>query len=281
MCPDGAWPKAPTADASASPAALGSLQEPLALRALLWDVDGTLAETERDGHRVAFNRAFEELGLPWRWSETAYGPLLRVTGGRERILAYMALRDDAPQAPAQRQALAQELHRLKNAHYAALATSGAVALRPGVRNLIDAAQRAGLRQAIATTTSRTNVGALLSYHFGPDWAQHFDAVVCGEDVAAKKPAPEVYLQALDRLRLAPAVTLAIEDSPAGVAAARAAGVPVLVTRSVYFAADGYKAAVAVGPGLHTRRAWRPAPLAGDAPLQLQDLRAWHAAALAA
>ena len=85
------------------------------LQALLWDVDGTLAETERDGHRVAFNQAFEALGLPWRWDEVAYGPLLRVTGGQERILTYMALRQDAPAALAQRQALARELHRLKNA----------------------------------------------------------------------------------------------------------------------------------------------------------------------
>ena len=160
------------------------------LQALLWDVDGTLAETERDGHRVAFNQAFEALGLPWRWDEVAYGPLLRVTGGQERILTYMALRQDAPAALAQRQALARELHRLKNARYGALVAAGAVALRPGVRELIEAAERSGLRQAIATTTSRANVEALLSHHFGADGLRRFDAVVCGEDVAAKKPAPE-------------------------------------------------------------------------------------------
>lgn len=253
------------------------------LQALLWDVDGTLAETERDGHRVAFNQAFEALGLPWRWDEVAYGPLLRVTGGQERILTYMALRQDAPAALAQRQALARELHRLKNARYGALVAAGAVALRPGVRELIESAERSGLRQAIATTTSRANVEALLSHHFGADGLRRFDAVVCGEDVAAKKPAPEVYLQVLDTLRLAPRAALAIEDSPAGVAAAQAAGVPVLVTRSVYFAEDDVQAASAVGPGLHTRRGWHPAPTAGPGcaeSVRLQDLMAWHAAAAA-
>lgn len=254
------------------------------LQALLWDVDGTLAETERDGHRVAFNRAFEALGLPWRWDAQEYGDLLRVTGGLERITAYMATRADAPAAPAQRAALARELHRLKNQHYGAMAAAGAIALRPGVSDLIEAAHRAGWRQAIATTTSRANVQSLLRHHFGASWQCRFDAVVCGEDVAAKKPAPEVYLRVLDALGLAPAAALAIEDSPAGVAAAHGAGVPVLVTRSAYFGADGFDAAAAVGPGLHTCRLWRPAPVdapARDGPLRLQDLIAWHAAAVAA
>ncbi|WP_022981550.1 HAD-IA family hydrolase [Ideonella sp. B508-1] len=204
------------------------------LEALLWDVDGTLAETERDGHRVAFNLAFAEAGLPWGWCERRYGELLQVTGGRERLLADMATRADAPATPAAREALARRLHALKNAAYARLVAEDRLRARPGVVGLIRAARAAGLRQAIVTTTSRANVQALLPRLLGPDWADGFDALLCGEDVAAKKPDPEVYTLALQRLGLAPAQALALEDSPAGCQAARAAGVAVLLRPSAYF-----------------------------------------------
>lgn len=245
------------------------------LQALLWDVDGTLAETERDGHRVAFNRAFQALGLPWHWDEARYGELLRVTGGRERILADMTTRADAPVVPTQRDTLARQLHRLKNEYYIAAVESGAIALRPGVRTIVEAAAERGWRQAIATTTSRVNVEALLSRHFGAGWQRAFTAVVCGEDVAQKKPAPEVYRRALDALRLKPQQTLAIEDSSAGAAAAFAAEVRVVVTRSAYFDADTFDGAVAVGPGLHTRRGWLPALPGHEGPVSLDDLACWH------
>lgn len=252
------------------------------LKALLWDVDGTLAETERDGHRVAFNRAFEAMGLPWRWSEAHYGALLRITGGRERLLADMAQRADAPSLLDERDALARELHRRKNAAYAELVRAGALPLRPGVRELIEEAVAAGLLQAIVTTTSRANVQALLKRHFGGSPCGPFDLVLCGEDVAAKKPDPEVYLRALAALRLPPPEALAIEDSPGGVAAARAAEVPVLVARSEYFAHDTVDDAVAIGPGLHTRFGWEPplraagAAAGAAARVTLDDLRQWHA-----
>ncbi|MBL8289113.1 MAG: HAD-IA family hydrolase [Rubrivivax sp.] len=249
------------------------------LRALLWDVDGTLAESERDGHRVAFNQAFEAMQLPWRWSAAHYGTLLRVTGGRERLLADMAGRADAPALAVEREALARELHRRKNAAYAELVRAGAVPLRPGVRELIEEAAAAGLAQAVVTTTSRANVQALLKRHFGGSPCGPFDLVLCGEDVAAKKPDPEVYLRALAALRLRPPEALAIEDSPGGVAAARAAQVPVVVVRSEYFAADTVEDAVAIGPGLHTRQGWSPPPhgrCAADGRVTLADLRRWHA-----
>ncbi|MBI5718063.1 MAG: HAD-IA family hydrolase [Burkholderiales bacterium] len=254
------------------------------LQALLWDVDGTLAETERDGHRVAFNRAFESMALPWRWSETDYGMLLRITGGRERILADMRRRAEAPALADERQALARELHRRKNRLYAELVREGAVALRPGVPELIDEALAAGLLLGITTTTSRSNVEALLERHLGRRWASRFAVVLCGEDVAAKKPDPEVYLRALAALRIGPLQALAIEDSPGGVAAACAAEVPVLVTRSACFADDTVEGAIAIGPGLHERRGWTP-PLgdadagtdddAGTGRVTLADLRHWH------
>jgi HAD superfamily hydrolase (TIGR01509 family) len=246
------------------------------LQALLWDVDGTLAETERDGHRLAFNLAFEALQLPWRWDEARYGELLAVTGGRERLLADMATRGDAPVGAGEREALARELHALKNAHYAALVHDARLPLREGVAALMEEAQAAGLRQAITTTTSRSNVDALLRVHLGPHWRERFAAVVCGEDVQRKKPDPEVYRLALQALGLGPLQTVALEDSPGGVVAARAADVPVLVTRSSYFQSAAVEGAIAIGPGLHTREGWLPALRGPAGRVTLDDIRAWHA-----
>ncbi|MBL8324601.1 MAG: HAD-IA family hydrolase [Rubrivivax sp.] len=261
--------------------------EPAVPQALLWDVDGTLAESERDGHRVAFNDAFASMGLPWSWSIGHYGQLLRITGGRERLLADMAGRPEAPALAGEREALARELHRRKNARYAELVQAGAIALRDGVRELIEEAAAAGVRQGIVSTTSRSNAQALLARHFGPHAACPFDVMVCGEDVGAKKPDPEAYLLALRQLRLEAPAVVAIEDSPGGVAAAVGAGVPVLVTRSAYFAADTVEGAIAIGPGLHERHGWVPPPAAPNAPgapsapavpgrVTLADIRGWHA-----
>jgi HAD superfamily hydrolase (TIGR01509 family) len=246
------------------------------LKAILWDVDGTLAETEADGHRVAFNQAFEALGLPWRWSVERYGELLRITGGRERILHDMAGRGDAPVLANEREQLARELHARKNTLYAALLDSRRIALRPGVAALMDEARQAGVLQAIVTTTSRVNVDALLRLQFGARWRERFAAVVCGEDVRRKKPHPEAYERALQQLTLGPLDTVAIEDSPGGVAAARAANVPVVVPRSAYFATATIDGAIAIGPGLHTQRGWQPrcAGSDDDAPVGLDNLRDW-------
>lgn len=246
------------------------------LQALLWDVDGTLAETERDGHRVAFNQAFEAVGLPWRWDAARYGELLVVTGGRERLLADMATRGDAPPTAGEREALARELHALKNRCYADLVRTARLPLRAGVAELIDEARAAGLRQAITTTTSRSNVEALMRVHLGPRWQGDFGAVVCGEDVQRKKPDAEVFHLALQQLGLQPLQAVALEDSPGGVAAARAADVPVVVTRSSYFAHTTLEGAIAIGPGLHTRRHWQPALQGADGRVTLDDLRGWHA-----
>ena len=250
----------------------------MSIEALLWDVDGTLAESERDGHRVAFNQAFETCGLAWRWSVERYGELLAVTGGRERLLHDMTTRRDAPALADERAALARKVHECKNAFYAEIVAAGGIALRPGVRELMDDCRRHGVRMGIATTTSRSNVAALLRAQLGAGWQDQFAVLVCGEDVAAKKPNPEVYEQALERLRIGPLQALAIEDSPGGVAAARAADVPVVVTRSVYFPNATIDAAIAIGPGLGQRAGWRPdAALAGAADrITLEQLAQWHA-----
>lgn len=251
------------------------------LSALLWDVDGTLAETERDGHRVAFNRAFEEAGLPWRWSAAEYGELLRTAGGRERLLGYLENRHDAPPDPEEREEMASRLHHRKNAFYAERVGRESLPMRAGVRRLMDECEERQLVMAIATTTGRANLDALLSEQLGASWRGRFAAVVCAEHVTRKKPDPEVYSLAIRRLGIDPADAVAIEDSPAGAAAAQAAGVPVIVTRSAYFTDTPIAGALAVGPGLHTRRGWRPQPggmngqASVDHGIRLDDIVAWH------
>lgn len=249
----------------------------MTLKALLWDVDGTLAETERDGHRVAFNLAFEACSLPWRWGVERYGELLAVTGGRERFMHDMTTRSDAPTLYNEREALARTVHQRKNALYAEFVASHGIPLRPGVLELMEQCRTRGIRMAITTTTSKSNVDALLRAHLGAGWAAWFSAVVCGDDVARKKPDPEVYLQALKRLDLGPLDAVALEDSPGGVASACAADVPVVVTRSVYFAQATFEGAIAIGPGLDQRTDWRPEPpsAASSKLIGLDDLIEWR------
>lgn len=232
------------------------------LEAILWDVDGTLAETERDGHLVAFNEAFAAEGLPWRWDDRRYGELLAITGGRERLLHDLGARPEAPTSEAGRDQLARHLHRRKNAIYADIVASGRIALRPGVRALMDECQRAGVTMAITTTTTRASVEALLHRQLGGDWQTRFATLVCAEDVARKKPDPAVFRIAVERLGVVAARAVAIEDSPNGVMAATAAGCPVIVTRSVYFADSPIAGALAVGPGLDRRDGWSPAVTGG-------------------
>lgn len=225
------------------------------LRALIWDVDGTIAETERDGHLPAFNEAFAALGLPWPWDEAAYAELLQVTGGRERLLHDMAQRPDAPATAAERDALARELHRRKNIAYAQRVAQGRIAARPGVLRLVTECQAAGVALAVATTTSRSNVQALFTGLWGHGWPAIFTVAVCGEDVALKKPHPQAYTQALQRLGVAPGEAFALEDSPAGLQAARAAGLACGITRSAFFAGQAFTGAAWVRDNLDT-----PAPM---------------------
>lgn len=248
------------------------------LRAILWDVDGTLAETERDGHLVAFNAAFYALQLPWRWTTERYGELLRIAGGYERLLVDMesqpsmlALDEDDWRA------LARRVHRVKNERYAALVASGAVTLRPGVRELFDDCAAQGVRMAVVTTTSRGNVAALLESQLGDGWRKRFATLCCAEDAPVKKPDPQAYLLALERLGIEAREALAVEDSPAGLQAARTAGIACVITRSRYFADDPAPGALAVGPGLHATQGWNPAAdrAEPDGRIGLTQLREWH------
>jgi len=206
--------------------------------ALIFDVDGTLAETE-ELHRQAFNHAFVRHGLDWHWDRAVYKDLLRVTGGKERIRAYHGRRENA--SPLSDADIA-ELHRVKTAHYAELIETGCCPLRPGVTDLLTAAKARGQRLAIATTTSHGNIDALLSQALGKRWAGDFDAIVAGDDVRDKKPAPDVYLEVLARLKLEASGCVAIEDSANGLIAASRASIPVLITRSMFFRDDDFSVA---------------------------------------
>jgi len=206
--------------------------------ALIFDVDGTLAETE-ELHRQAFNHAYVRHGLDWHWDRAVYKDLLRVTGGKERIRAYHGRRENA--SPLSDADIA-ELHRVKTAHYAELIETGCCPLRPGVTDLLTAAKARGQRLAIATTTSHGNIDALLSQALGMRWAADFDAIVAGDDVRDKKPAPDVYLEVLARLKLEASGCVAIEDSANGLIAASRANIPVLITRSMFFRDDDFSAA---------------------------------------
>ena len=191
------------------------------LQALLWDVDGTLADTEQLGHRLAFNAAFAAAGLPWHWDSRTYQRLLQTSGGRERIVAWMAEvgQSDEP--------LAAELHRSKQLHYSELLRRGGVPLRPGVMALAAEAAAAGLQQWIVTTSGRQAVAALLQGT--PELEACFAGWICGDDVQRKKPDPEAYQLALSQLKLPASAALAIEDSPQGLRAARGAGLDVVIT----------------------------------------------------
>jgi HAD superfamily hydrolase (TIGR01509 family) len=197
-------------------------------QALLWDVDGTLAETELYGHRVAFNRAFAECGFPWHWDALLYQHLLRISGGRERIRHYLASLDAAAAPPDE--ALVERLQTAKQRHYSTLVAAGELRLRPGVARLLRSVAAAGIPQVVVTTSGRAAVAALLERTL-PDHQALFRFWVCGEDVSRKKPDPQAYQIALEQLQLPAAAVLAVEDSANGVAAAAAAALPVLVSRS--------------------------------------------------
>lgn len=209
------------------------------LEALIFDVDGTLAETE-ELHRKAFNLTFAARDLDWHWTRDDYRRLLTTTGGKERIARHIRELGADPgrfDIPA--------LHRDKTDRYTALVAAGGVMLRPGIAALISTARASGLRLAVATTTSRPNVEALAHAAFGLPAEEVFDVLACGDEVPAKKPAPDVYLLALHRLGLPPDAALAFEDSSNGLRAARAAGLACIVSPSIYTAGEDFTGAAAV------------------------------------
>ena len=202
------------------------------LRALLFDVDGTLAETE-EVHRVAFNTAFAEAGLDWVWSVDLYRELLAVTGGKERIRHYLDNYRPDFARPANFAEFIAGLHQAKTRIYTDTVAAGGVPLRPGVRRLLEQARAAGLRLGIATTTTPDNVTALLNASLAPEGEAWFEVIAAGSMVPKKKPAPDIYHFAMEQMGLGPEACLAFEDSENGLIAARAAGLKTLVTVSDY------------------------------------------------
>ncbi|MBT8047291.1 MAG: HAD family hydrolase [Xanthomonadales bacterium] len=199
------------------------------LKALIFDVDGTLADNEMDGHRVAFNLAFRAAGLNWHWDEPTYHRLLEVFGGKERIRYFVEAYDPRFKAPDGLDAFILDLHKEKTRQYMGLLKAGALPLRPGVERLLREARSAGVRLAVASTTTFENVTLLLSETVGEHAVGWFDVIAAGDVAKNKKPAPDIFLHALERLELDAAECLAIEDTEAGLASARAAGLKTLIT----------------------------------------------------
>ncbi|MDD5325087.1 MAG: HAD-IA family hydrolase [Polaromonas sp.] len=235
------------------------------LQALIFDVDGTLADTE-SAHLEAFNRAFAELELGWLWDEAQYSRLLEISGGKERLLHYW--RQVHPDIQAlDGQAVGDtiaRIHELKTAHYEAAVNRGTVQLRPGVLPLVESASQQGLRLAIATTTSPVNITALLRAALGANWMYYFMVIEDASTAARKKPDPQVYLQTLKRLQLPASACLAFEDSANGLKAAIGAGLATLITPNSYTAHHDFTGALRVLPSLQ-----------GVTVAQLRD---WHAQA---
>jgi len=199
------------------------------LKALIFDVDGTLTDNECDGHRVAFNLAFRDAGLDWNWDVATYLRLLEVFGGKERIRYYIEDFLTGFKTPEKPDVFICKLHKLKTEHYLALLKSGALPLRPGVERLVKEAHSTGLKLAIASTTTLENAILLIKMSLGEKGLDWFDVIACGDVVANKKPAPDIYLYTLEKLGLDGAECLVIEDTEAGLASAKAAGLACVIT----------------------------------------------------
>jgi HAD superfamily hydrolase (TIGR01509 family) len=215
-------------------------------RGLIFDCDGVLADTELHGHLVAFNRMWKKLGIPWQWSDEQYAEKLKIGGGKERMASLFLERDfrqvfPVPESEEDRKALIMSWHQEKTAIYQQIISSGAIPPRSGIKRIAESALAAGWKLAVASTSAKPSVEAVLTHVVGESTAKQF-AVFAGDVVAAKKPAPDIYLLATKGLGLAPENCVAIEDSRNGLLSAHSAGIPVLVTTSWFTKAENFSEA---------------------------------------
>lgn len=239
------------------------------MSALIFDCDGVLSDTERFGHLPSFNETFREMGLPLYWSEDVYGRKLQIAGGKERMAS--ELTPDFIRAsglPADPDALAAEVarwHKRKTQIYTDMVAAGKLPPRPGVARIIAEAQDAGWKLAVASTSAEASVRAILDNAAGPDRAARFDVVLAGDVVAHKKPAPDIYLLALERLGVEPETVLVIEDSRNGLEAATAAGLRCVVTVNGYTEHEDFSEALLVVSSLGDPDGERTTVLANRSP----------------
>ena len=253
----------------------------MSIKALIFDVDGTIADTE-ETHRQAFNASFLEHGLAWDWSRREYAELLRTSGGKERIAVYIESLGLEPQEKARLLGMLQLIHASKTRIYAELIADGRAPLRPGVARLIGEARAAGVRLGIASTTTSANISALIGAQFGADAWSWFEALACGDVVSSKKPAPDIYTRALGMLRLPAQDCVAFEDSVNGLRSAKAAGLYTVVTPTAWSEGQDFSGADLLLHSLGDAAApldGSDARLAGGPYLALERLRQLHAAAL--
>ena len=207
------------------------------MTALIFDCDGVLADTERDGHRPAFNQTFREFGLPVEWSEEEYGRKLQIAGGKERMASELTTEfvgaNGLPEDPEGQAAELAKWHRRKTEIYTEMVAAGRLPTRPGIRRIVGEAQDAGWKLAVASTSAEPSVRAILEQAVGPERAARFDVVLAGDVVPKKKPAPDIYVLALQRLGVTAGETLVVEDSRNGLLAAHGAGLRCVMTVNGY------------------------------------------------
>jgi HAD superfamily hydrolase (TIGR01509 family) len=211
------------------------------LKAVIFDQDGVLADTERDGHRVAFNRAFQAFDLDIAWDVETYGELLKIGGGKERMRHYIMREGLGAQFP-DLGALIQKLHKRKTEIFRELIETGQIGLRPGVQRLIREIHAANLKLAVCSTSNEKAVHTLVRTLLGDEIYGWFDLILAGDIVTHKKPDPEIYNLASVKLGIAPGECIVIEDNRNGLMAATGAGMPCLVTVNDYTKAEDYREA---------------------------------------